>query len=273
MLTYCLHHPNTDFLGQLLTNLLNGESEVLRVAVPRGSLVLSKGEARLFGEEVRCMVTTSKGATLLTNSAEFKEFDRTVQNCSVVEPTPALPIRQLANLCLDKYNRSGHMFALDVSLEGCTATIKPDKKSGLLFTFKRPNGELVRSNAWATSEVFDGQAALKAFSASVRTDAFEKEVIVKMGAVEIMREVSKYLGKTLVLFNTDPEGEYHGVGISSTGVCNFGKNSKGAPAAFTMAPSKLKVPCNCFLFAIDASVRDLVKGRPLFSLKEVGFQR
>lgn len=273
MQVYCLHHQNTGFLGQLLTNILNGDSEVLRVVVPRGSLVLNKREASLFGDNIQCIVTTSKGCTLLTNSPGLATSDRKIVECSIKTPTQSLPIRQLANLCLDKHNRSSHQFNIDVALDGCSVSIKPDKQAGLLFTFKRPNGELVRSSAWAEADVFDGDATLKSFSSRVKTDAFEKEVVVKMDTIEILREVSKYLGKTLVLFNLDPTGEYTGVGISSSGVCALGRNGRGDCTAFSVPPSKLKIPKGCFLFATDAGVRELTRGYPLFSLKEVGFAR
>lgn len=273
MQVYCLHHPNVVFLGQLLQNLLSTNKEVLRIAVPQGSLSVGAEGAMFADNKVECLVTTDQGSTLLTNCDEFSSLNRKVIEYTPTPVTQATCVRQILNLCQYKQRKSGHMFTANIALDGCTLSVKPDKQAGLLFTFKRPAGELVCSGDVAHAGVFDGHASFKNFSTRIKTEEFEKEVTVRSGQIEILREISKYIGKTLVFFNIDNIEEFSGIGVSAQGCCTFGRNSKGMRTAFQTPPNRLMVPEGCFAFATATSVREFVRGTPLFSRREVGSVR
>lgn len=183
---------------------------------------------------------------------------------SAVEVSPFLQkkdtlYQQLVQMCKAKFAVSKNQFVMECASDGCTLSISSNTDESISYVVKSPVGDAFMSDDSSTADLIAGCKSIKSFSFRMVTEQCEKDVCVKRGQVEIFREISHYLNRTLVLTSLADDSTIERILCVSNSACCEYKAAKGNNIRFRKIPfTKTVIDSNASVFALDMPVERVI---------------
>lgn len=222
----CIYTSNRRALGLMLEQAI--QKSDLRLVPVRGTVTISEKCVKCLGITIECLAVPVSGPALLfTDNEKFSaENKKHITYTVSVDSGHSNWTEQLLSLCANKYSHSKNPFCINCSSDGHTVAAEANGRNAeLKYIIKTPAGDMMASvGTDVPTDLFVKSKSLKSFSYTVSTDTFERDVAVRSGQLEILREISRYTGDTLILVdarNSDFTGtSFSDILISSTG-CGY----------------------------------------------------
>lgn len=188
----------------------------------------------------------SGNTTLYTsNPAYLGKGDKTVE---IELPGAGGVYQTLATLLRERYKTTGSYFELTLAGKKANVVLAPakgeDGEAILTATVQGVSGEVLVLSEDAMASVVTNSRSIKSFEYEVSNQYFDKRVSVRRGYSEIMREVARYINKTLcfVGFNEADAVVEQYVSISAAGEIVMPPNSQWYYRKLTYPVVLLKDP-------------------------------
>lgn len=243
--------------------------EDARIYTLRGTLVRNPRCSIFLGEEIVALAFGQQGELpiLLTNLESYEE-----RNGSVVDVDFSLAdniYMQALTLCQKKFFVGRNPFTMTCSVKGCALVITPKDELTLSYTMQGPSGNVVTESREVQRDLLAQCSGFRSFQYSVTTDTCERNVAIKRGQLEIIREIAHYTNQALVFSKLEDERIKRELCITSTGCCEFQSTEKG-DRVVKVPFTKVKLDINTSLTAVTRGLDSLLKSRTLVqSLQEV----
>ncbi len=241
-----------------------------------GAISKNKGQFKAMTERVTVFVSCISQKTkknlmvLLTNDPVYKDhngepYELDFKSAGNVYFT-------LCQLLLEKHLITNNPFEIDFAGNSEVATIAPTyedgKKAVLTCCLKGVGGEAITTGNEAIKSILVCHADLKRFSYTTASEEVEKSVSVRKSRGEMLREVSHYLNRTVVLVSFMEDDKLLEQYVSATSVLEVYTKQDGTRFYKKISPIVLKNTTPFCLYLTAASVDDIMReqGR---SLKKV----
>lgn len=264
MKAICAYYKNTRRLGLVVEKL--ALTQDVSVYAFMGTLVRSPKSVLFLGDEIVALVFGRQGELpiLLTNATEHSESNGTVVD---VDPASADNIyMQALALCQRKFIVGKNPFTLTCSVKGCTLMVAPKDVDTLSYTMQGPAGNVVTESRDVQKDLLAQCSGFRSFQYSVTTDTCERDVAIKRGQLEILREIAHYTNRALVFSRLENERVTRELCITSTGCCEYQAVDKGDQVEYRVVKvpfTKVRVDVNSSLTAVECGLDMLLKAKTL----------
>lgn len=202
----CVYYDNPKILTLVLKNLF---SKCPLLVLPiAGTYHVNESGFQCLGEDIELLVG-SGNKFLFTNNTLYKAFNK-----KIIEYTPSnveSMYSQISKLLLAKYENSKNAFIFECNGEGVTVSLSIEEGESV-YTLKTPSGNIIVDGSEKSKDLFNKCESMKLFSSFVITEDSDREVTVRRGQIEILRQISSYLNKMLVVYlhgQSGVEKEYY----------------------------------------------------------------
>ena len=219
MKALCQYTSNPVRLGHILKQACS--APLAKVHPVQGSLIRDPDGVKVVGDVVELLVfapvhnipiLVTNNNALASLDKQLVEYDHNLRQASFYA--------QLLQLCEDKHKTSGNPFTIDFSVPGCTVEVSGvEKGTELEYTLRAPRGDLLATPDQMPHELIATCEKIKSFSYKTSTPACDRSVTVSKGQLEIMREISHYCGKSLIITKTDGNGVNYEFAVTNHGCC------------------------------------------------------
>ena len=231
-----------------------------------GTVLNNKGVLRVLTPVATIMVSCISPDTkrnllaILTTDQRYREFDgKRIDTDIIVSDDINL---SLCTLLKEKFSRTKNPFEIEFSGDGRSMTVTADEIEGsvqLRTTIHSVSGDLIIVGEHSLSTALCDCYTLRSFSYSSISPEFEKEVKVRKSRGEILREVSRYLSKTIVMAGFIPGGVVIEQYISSTAVLEVLTREDYSKVYKRISPVTLRNVAPFCLYLISASVDEIAR--------------
>lgn len=272
MVTLCRYYTNNLRLAAGISSF--SEEGRFRFFCMDGSITKVKSQFKVTTPTVTVYVTcvsreTNKTlAVVLTSNKKYKNFDNKPINLSDIE-TSEIHFT-LCHLLAEKCSMSGNPFTLEFAGDGEVLQVSGvpvkkltgDKKNyevSLQCNMRGPTGEVLLTGDEILRDLLNRPLSTKCFEYSLITQEYEKNIAVRKSRGEILREISHYLGRTVVLVSSDANGQIVEQYISPTSVLEVYTNVEGATFCKKISPVILKKTKPFCIYLTSASTVNIAK--------------
>lgn len=225
-----------------------------------GSFSLMDSGVKCVTENVAVLAVPKDGITpILVKTANSATVSKAPKELSSVLEKRDTLYQQLVRLCKAKFAISKNQFAMECASEGCTLSISSNSDESISCVVKSPVGDAFMQEGFAVANILAECKSIKSFSFKMVTEQCEKDVCVRRGQIEIFRELSHYLNRTLVLTSLTSSDEVDRIlCVSNAGCCEM-RVAKNTRAKFRKVPfTKTVIDSNAFAFTIDAQIDKII---------------
>lgn len=238
-----------------------------------GSVVKNKGQFKVATDKVTVFVSCISQKTkknlmvLLSNDAAYKEHDGQPYELDL-QAVGSINFT-LCQLLLEKHAITSNPFEIDFAGNGEVATISPTKEEGkkpvLSCCLKGVGGEAITTGNEVIKAILAYRTDIKRFSYTTASEEVEKSVSVRKSRGEMLREISHYLNKTVVLVSFTGDNRLLEQYVSATSVLEVYTKQDGTRFYKKISPIVLKNTSPFCLYLTVASVDDIMReqGRSL----------
>lgn len=269
----CVYYQNIQRVGLALNKLSRMKN--IHIVPIQGTIVQTAKGVNMVSPTVTILAisTQSEPPILLTNSQKYahshaQEVD---VEASTVEPRYA----QILELCRSKYVSSKNPFALTYSIKGCSLEVAPKEDDRLNYIMHGPSGDVVTESTEVSISTLTQCSGIRAFQYTVKTPTCEREVVVKRGAIEILKEIVHYVNRTFVFVKTDENGALlKEVCVTPTGCCetvNVDRKDSSQLKFVKVPYTKVKIDSGCAVYAVDCTLDILLRQGTLSAALRGGY--
>lgn len=262
MLSICKYYSNN-------TRLLAGmkvfsEKQGFSFYVLSGSMLNNKGSWKITTPVVTVMVTCFSDATkqnlvgILTTDSRYKEYDSKKIDTNDIEHSDINML--LCENLRDKYQRTRNPFHIEFGCKNSTVTVTVEEINGVCdfrSTIHSVSGEFIVTGSNALARILKKYSSLRSFCYNSVTEDFDKTVSIRRNRGEILKEISKYLNRTLIFVSSLNDGQMIEQYISNTGVLEVitrADYSKAYRRVSAVSMKKTEPFCLCFSTATIESI-------------------
>lgn len=224
----------------------------------RGSFVLMNNGVRCTSNDVEVLASFHNSAEVML----IKRGSKTASSVSVLDEVHVSHniYHQLTALLKAKYDMSKNPFSLECASDGCTLLISAGVENEELgYTVKSPTGDAFVPASNPISDLTAGCKSIRSFSFKMTNETCEKDISVRRGQVEILREIAHYLNRTLVFCQLDAGGTVRRMMCLSSSACCEQREGRGKVVRFFKVPfNRLNPAMANTIYAIDTTVESLV---------------
>lgn len=202
---------------------------------------------------------------LFTNDPALKERDGQPVDMSTIEPDPVY-----YNLCVllqEKFKMSHN--PLTVEFRGdkmvVAVSISEDEDGELKCSVHGMDGDIVVRGMQNIRSMLGHCQTVHAFKYATSTSECQREVAVKGGRTDILREVSRYLSRTLVLVSLLPDGGMMEQYVSTSALLEVTTRQDGTKVYRKINNNRLREASTFCIYQTVMSVEDIIReqGRAL----------
>lgn len=264
------YNNNEVKMSYIITKLVQEYTAVLFPL--KGNMIICEGRIRWVGDPIELLLVpcSNENPILFTSNSVYRDYNGRLFDYDLSQ-RDNLPT-QLVELCHNKFITSGNKFSLELAGPNVHLTVSPSEGGALVYAVHGDNGDVVMEYAGLRRDLLVQCDTILSFSYRMETPACVKEVCVGKSFVEILREVAHYLSK-IIYFTEVTEGKVtRRVAMSSSGIVEITPNHGNHSDLFArkVQPTKVKIPHDASIFAVDASIDSVLKARNVFSFLEVG---
>ena len=221
----------------------------------RGSYSRSENDVKCIGDEAMFLVFGGNNTDpiLMVYGTEADNLSSADHN-----PEADSAYLQLVQLCVDKFNNSKNPFEFEFKTDNGSLIVHKSQGDNILYTLRTSQGVLSYVDTFVPRSIFSGCTGIVGFKYTVVTDSAEKEVLVRKGQIEIMREIAHYVNKTLVFYTWNDTGILREYAIAANGCCEMIK-ADGKRVLRKVQPTKIKLAQEASVFALDTSMDSIMK--------------
>lgn len=265
----CKYYNNHARLANTMQYLC--EQPSFRFFCIKGMVVRNKKSFNVITDSVTVVVacvlpSTAKNSMMLfTSDSELRDKDNQNVELSTIDPDPVF-----YNLCVllqEKYNTTKN--AASVELKGSkmsvAASISSQVGDELQCVVTGSDGSVVVQGQENIRNILKQCHALQGFRYTTETADFQREVYIKRSRVEILKEISRYLNRTLVLVSLLPNDQMLEQYISTSGMLEVITKADGTRIYYRVQGSKLREATPFCVYQSTERIEDIIReqGRAL----------
>lgn len=210
---------------------------------------------------VSCVLEGSTNASmiLVTSDPVFAKKDGALVNTDDVEKDVVY-----YNLCVllrEKYAASKNKLAIEFIAQGGILEITINEDTGGEFgcRLRGQSGDMVIVGDQTIHTMLDKCQGIRSFSYSTRTVDFARDVHISEGTTEILKEIAKYLNRTLVFVSFTPNDELLEQYIGGTSALEVITRSNGSKVYKKVIGSRLRNATPFCVYQSTMRVEDVAR--------------
>lgn len=232
-----------------------------------GILVWNKGTFKISSPKVTALMmgkSPSTGKTMMavvTNDAAYAEHDGKpvaldLFHCEV-------PLFSLCNMLREKYSTTDNYFELHLQGEGKVVKLSMDEDMPGMFKciVCTSSGDCIVTGDDNLRKVLSDCAVITSFHYRATGPDVEKEVIIRRGYGEILKEISRYLNRTLILTSLSEDDVLSDVCASPHSIMEISYSGDGEVTGRRLAPCDVKYSKVLCISFTTQGIEDLSRSR------------
>ena len=238
-----------------------------------GNIVKNKAQFKVLSKTVTILVSYVSSETkknlmaVLTSDPAYREKSGTYIDGDNLSRSNIY--YTLATYLKGKYETSNNSFCLELGGENEVVTISAadgdNAHTVFVCNIRGVAGEVLVCGEDAIKKVLSECTDLRGFDYTIKTPECIRSVSVKKSRGEILREIARFLGRTLVLASFSEDGRMLEQYISSNGILEVCTKSDGTKSYKKISPIVLRSSAPFCVYLTTATVDDIAReqGRSL----------
>lgn len=232
----------------------------------KGSIVNAKGTYKVLTSNATIMVSCISPQTqrnlvaVLTSDYAYSEYNGKQIDTSTIETSD--PYLLLCNFLKEKYINTKNPFQIEFGGDNKTVVISADEIENnidLRATVRSMSGDIIVTGEIPLAAVLRECRLLKSFTYNTITPEYERSISIKKNRGEILKDISHYLNKTIVLVSYIQDGNLLEQYIGSTGSLEVTTRDNFTKVYRKIVPSKLKNADAFCIYLVAATVDSIAR--------------